>query len=177
MKFKQWVQIQKEAFEAVYIIAKINHTDPLRVLGEQEYIPGYTCNSYMVNVYNLAMRKLGYSDYIPALHVNKWKGNIFYFCNEEFMKIPTRYRSALIEHEIGHIVLGHLNNKAKMIFQNLFRSVYEPKTEYDADDYAVSMVGLVEYRGALEYLYERYKDAGYPTKGLKLRIEKLLLKG
>lgn len=95
-----------------------------------------------------------------------------------FSTLSESTQAAIIQHEVGHHVLGHLDNMVALTSYNGVRNIY-PLTgnvisiELEADAYAASIVGNSSMVDALKELRELNQLPSIAKKELNLRIKAL----
>jgi len=82
-----------------------------------------------------------------------------------FSQLENNVQQFILYHEIGHIKLKHLNTvkdiTKKLVFMRSFG--FTPKMEYDADEYAVSILGVNFVKQALLQL-SKYNKLSFISK-------------
>lgn len=100
------------------------------------------------------------------------------FTDNIFSEFPKEYQGAFLEHEIGHIVSGYLDDmqkKAVLAFmsgissENLFKR--KIKAEMDADKYAAEQIGAKSIIDGLQYYIDNYKIPKDAQEELESRIK------
>lgn len=105
-------------------------------------------------------------------------GTYIIYTDNIFSEFPEEYQNAFLEHEIGHIISGWLDNRQKLIqiaYANNMNidafSERDIKGEIEADSYAAKQVGkniLIE--GYKHYL-DNYMVPQEPKEELEIRIK------
>lgn len=79
---------------------------------------------------------------------------------------------AILQHEVGHIKLGHVTKVRNYCISNGVENVVFPEYEYEADVYAASIVGEDVTVSALEYILTQMGDDAQKSI-INHRIKKL----
>ena len=95
------------------------------------------------------------------------KSNII-VVNNAFLTLSKATQECLLWHEIGHVKLGHLDQKRSHFLYILERIFKEPQIEIDADGYAIDKVGKEKFISALVELNQHMK-----TRAIRKRIERI----
>lgn len=82
-------------------------------------------------------------------------------------------RIVIIMHELGHFVNGHLDDNKNNMLLRVMKSLMGKVDirEIQADDYAISVLGVQQVADALSYMYKIH-----PSYELYLRHKRLLIK-
>ncbi len=92
-------------------------------------------------------------------------GEIYILANPAMLRLPLEVLNALLWHEVGHIVLGHLDNAPIGL-------VMDPAYEYAADEYAATKVGADVYIKSMK-LIKRNVGKYHVIPNMRKRIRRL----
>ena len=105
-------------------------------------------------------------------------GESIIITNKLFDHFSFDTKKAVIQHEVGHHVLGHLDNELSLMAYNNLRSIYPfvghvISIELEADAYAASVVGNECMINALKELKALFNLPDHAKKEIDLRIKAL----
>lgn len=175
-----FIKANIDCIKAALFIQRNRFTSPEKIVTGTLLVNTSMYQPDTVNISDMMLLAQGHPTEIPSIMVFKFTDceHLIYklFANNEFINLPEFCQVALIEHEIGHIKHGHLEGMSlvKSIFINTMRTLfYEPPFEFEADEYAASIVGGAQYIAALTIFNNAREVKGYKNRGLRRRIEAL----
>ena len=178
MKLVKTIKLNIESAKAGFAIG-MSGNDLSKFLDDTMYLTANKGDKFVLNVVETLCIAKGFHSDAPAIFVMACGQSFLYICNKAFAKLSLEVVLAMLEHEKGHIILGHVSSNPKVQLGNMFRNMIRPwresSIEYEADMYAVEAIGKEAYIDALTRLRDIYKDIDFPYSGLNKRIE--FLKG
>ena len=116
------------------------------------------------------------SDFVTDTYVAvafKLRSRYVVIVNSMLLSLPKEQVEAVINHELGHIDLGHLNSCVSVALSNVERTLTDgvPGLEEEADNYSVARTGAKPLMDALISVNKDLDDKELVTRINRLRAQ------